>query len=159
MRLSRDQLTNSEYEKLRTKLAGLREDYRVDWSLLRSAPERLDLLLRDGDLVTVDRQLYAIRVDGEVRRPGFMTYEPGLSAGAYIRDAGGLTNRAWNGRIQVTRAVTGQTLMAHNVKALNPGDFVWVPERPDKTLWDYAREILTAATQAGAIVVVIRALD
>jgi protein involved in polysaccharide export with SLBB domain len=158
LRLSRDQLTNSEYQRLRTKLAGLREEYLVDWKRVQSDPQRLDLLLRDGDLVNVDRLVSAIRVDGEVRLPGFMNYESGLSVRDYIKQAGGFTDRSWNRRIQVTRA-TGQTLPARNVRIVNPGDFVWVPERPDKTVWDYARETLTTLTQAAAVIVVIRALD
>lgn len=158
LHLSRDQLTISEYGTLRTKLASLREDYRVDWQRLKRTPGDLDLLLRDGDIVRVDRLVNSIRVDGEVRRPGILTYRPGLDADDYIRQVGGFTDRAWRDRIRVTRAVTGQTLPARNVRSLDPGDFVWVPERPDKTIWDNSREILTALAQVATVIVAIRTL-
>ena len=63
---------------------------------------------------------------------------------------------AWSSRVRVTRAVTGQTLPARNVRVLDPGDFVWVPERPDKSPWDYARETLTALAQVATVIIAVR---
>jgi len=158
LRLSRDQLTVSEYDALRTKLAGMREDYSVDWNRLQKSPKDLDLLLRDGDIVRVERLVNSIRVDGEVRRPGILSYRPGLGVGDYVRQAGGFTNRSWASRIRVTRAVTGQVLPARDVRSLDPGDFVWVPERPDRTVWDQSRELLTALAQIATVIIAIRSI-
>jgi len=58
----------------------------------------------------------------------------------------------------VTRAVTGQTLPARNVRTLDPGDFVWVPDRPDKTFMDYSRETLTALAQIATVIIAIRSI-
>jgi polysaccharide export outer membrane protein len=157
LRLSRNDLTNTEYVVLRTKLAGLREDYRVDWSRLKGSHE-LDLLLRDGDVVRVERPVSSIRVDGEVRRPGILNFSRGESVDDYVTQAGGYTNRAWRGKVRVTRAVTGQTLLARNVHALDPGDFVWVPEKPDITRWEQGREVLTALASVATVVIAIRSL-
>lgn len=157
LRLSRNDLTVSEYEVMRTKLAGLREDYRVDWTRLEGSND-LDLLLRDGDVVRVERLVSSIRVDGEVRRPGILNFMRGESVEDYVAQAGGYTNRAWRGKVRVTRAVTGQTLLARNVRTLDPGDFVWVPEKPDITVWQQSREILTALAQAATIVIAIRSV-
>jgi polysaccharide biosynthesis/export protein len=158
LRLSREQLTASEYDKLTTKLAALREDYRIDWTRLNNSPNELDLLLRDGDIVRVERLVSSIRIDGEVRRPGILSFRPGLQISDYVKQAGGFTTRAWNSRIRVTRAVTGQTLPAKNVRSLDPGDFVWVPERPDKSPLDYMRETLTAVAQIATVVIAIRSI-
>ena len=158
LRLSRNELTATEYEQLRTKLASLREDYRVDWTRLKSDAE-LDLLLRDGDVVRVERLVSSIRIDGEVRRPGILTYTPGQSVRDYIRQAGGVTDRAWSGKIRVTRAVTGQTFLARNLKTLDPGDFVWVPEKPDVTAWEQAKEVLTALASVATVVIAIRSVQ
>jgi hypothetical protein len=147
----------TEYAVLRTKLAGLREDYRVDWSQVKE-DGGLDLLLRDGDLVRVERKVLSIRVDGEVRRPGIVNYVPGQSAEDYVRAAGGFTSRAWRGKVRVTRAVTGQTLLAHNVRRLDPGDFVWVPERSDVTAWDQFSRLLTTLAQIATVVIAVRSI-
>ena len=157
LRLSRDQLTMTEYEVLRTKLAGLREDYRVDWPRV-AEDGNLDLLLRDGDIVQVDRKVLSIRVDGEVRRPGIVNYIAGQDIDDYVRAAGGYTNRAWRGKVRVTRAVTGQTLLARNVRTLDPGDFLWVPERSDLTAWDHFSRLLTTLAQIATVVIAVRSI-
>jgi protein involved in polysaccharide export with SLBB domain len=157
LRLSRRDLTSTEYEVLRTKLAAQQGAYRVDWNRLK-ADDDLDLLLLDGDTVFVERLVSSIRVDGEVRRPGMLNFVAGASIGEYIRQAGGYTDRAWRGKVRVTRAVTGQTMLARNVRTLDPGDFVWVPEKPDVTAWEQSREILTALAQVATIVIAIRSV-
>src|SRR6185295_18537407 len=112
LRMGRSEMTASEYEALRTRLAEHREDYRLDWAALERSPKSLDVLLRDGDLVRVDRLVSAVRVDGEVRTPAMLAYRPGLGVKDYIAQAGGFSARAWRGKVRVTRAVTGQTLFA-----------------------------------------------
>jgi protein involved in polysaccharide export with SLBB domain len=157
LRLSRNDLTNTEYDMLRTKLAGLREDYRVDWKRLEGSKD-LNLLLRDGDVVRVERLVSSIRVDGEVRRPGILNFVSGESVDDYVAQAGGYTDRAWRGKVRVTRSVTGQTLLARNVRTLDPGDFVWVPEKPDITAWEQANRILTSLASVATIIIAIRSV-
>jgi hypothetical protein len=77
----------------------------------------------------------------------------------YVKQAGGFTDRAWRSHIRVTRAVTGQTFPAKNVRTLDPGDFVWVPERQDKSPWDYSRETLTAIAQIATVIIAIRSVN
>ena len=158
LRLPRGELTISEYQSLRTKMAGLREDYIIEWNRLKESPGELDLLLRDGDLVRVDRLVNSIRIDGEVRYPGILSFSPGLGVDDYIRQAGGFTSRAWTRHIRVTRSVTGQTIPAQNIKALDPGDFVWVPEKPDRTAWDHLSAFLTAMAQLATVVIAVKAI-
>jgi protein involved in polysaccharide export with SLBB domain len=157
LRLSRNELTASEYELLRTKLAAQREDYRVDWDRVRQSSS-LDLLLRDGDAVRVERLVSSIRVDGEVRRPGIVNYAPARDVEYYVREAGGFTDRAWRGKVRVTRSLTGQSLLARNVATLDPGDLVWVPEKPDRTVWEQSRDLLTVLGSVATIVIAIRSV-
>ncbi len=157
LRLSRSELTSSEYEVLRTRLSAMREDYSVDWTR-KSEGDGRDLLLRDSDIVRVDRRTLSVRIGGEVQHPGILNFQSGLGVATYITQAGGYTNRAWRGKVRVTRAVTGQTLLAANVKSLDAGDIIWVPERPDRTLWDNAKEVLVALSQVATIVIAIRSL-
>ena len=158
LRLSRGELTASEYENMRTKLAEFREDYQVDWALLQRHPNELDLLLRDADFVRVERLVSSVRVDGEVAHPGILGYRDGLTAADYVAAAGGFTNRAWPGKMRVKRAVSGQTLLARDVRALDPGDFLWVPERPDRTIFEQSRDLLTVLGSVATIVIAIRSL-
>jgi protein involved in polysaccharide export with SLBB domain len=159
LRLSRNEMTASEYEALRTKLANLKEEYRVDWNRLMAAKEDLDLLLRDGDVVRVERLVSSVRVDGEVNRPGFLRYEAGQTVEDYVRQAGGYTNRAWKSKVRVSRSVTGQTLVAKNVRTLDPGDLVWVPEKPDRDLGRNIAAVLIALAQVATIVIAIDSIN
>jgi protein involved in polysaccharide export with SLBB domain len=156
IKLSRDQLTDTEYEILRAKLAAHREDFRVDWFRLRQAPE-LDILLRGGDVVRVDPLITSVRVDGEVRRPGIVEFEARRTVQGYVALAGGYSERAARGRIRITRSVTGQSLRARDVPAIAPGDLIWVPERSDVSLWEHLQTLITVAAQVATLVIVVRA--
>lgn len=152
LQLSRGELTASEYEVMRTKLAGLREEYSVDWNRLVKDGNSLDLLLRNGDIVRVDRLVSSIRIDGEVRRPGMLEFQPGFKVDDYVRQSSGFTDRAWRSKVRVTRAVTGQTLYARDVPTLEPGDFVWVPEKPDRDWGQTGVMLLTVVGSLSGIV-------
>ena len=155
IRLSRDQMTNSEYEILRAKLAARKEDYRVDWFRLEQSPE-LDILLRDKDVIRVDPLLASVRVEGEVRRPGIVEFAPRRSVDAYVKLAGGYSNRAATSKVRINRAVTGQSLRAKDVQEVAPGDLIWVPERPDVTVWQHLQTLITVAAQVATLVIAVR---
>jgi protein involved in polysaccharide export with SLBB domain len=154
-RLSRSEMTSSEYEVLRTKLAGRREDFRVDWKRLRESPE-LDLILRDRDIVRVDPLIASVRVEGEVRRPGIVQYDDRRSIHDYVQLAGGYSERAARGKVRITRAVTGQTLRASDVREVAPGDLIWVPERADVSVWQHLATLVGVAAQVATLVIAIR---
>src|SRR5262249_13759151 len=132
--LSRKDMTASEYEVLRARTTARREDFRVDWNRVHDNPD-LDMTLRDGDIVRVDPVLPSVRVEGEVRRPGLVRFEAGRRVDAYVRLAGGFSDRAARGQVRITRAVTGQTILARDADGLEPGDLVWVPERGETQTW------------------------
>jgi protein involved in polysaccharide export with SLBB domain len=155
LRLSRGEMSDAEYAKLQTRLSARHEDFRIDWRRVQESPE-LDLLMLGGDVVRVEQILSSVRVDGEVRRPGIVAYDPRRSVNSYVRLAGGYGQRAAPGRVLVTRAVTGQTLRARDVPALAPGDLIWVPERPDRSVWQELGVLLAAASQVATIYFVVR---
>jgi len=153
--LSRKDMTGSEYEVLRARLTGRREDFRVDWKRLKDNPD-LDIILRADDIVRVDPVVPSVRVEGEVRRPGLVRYTAGRSVAGYVRLAGGYSDRAWRGQVRVTRSVTGQTILARDVPTIEPGDMVWVPERGEGTGWENLRATLLLLAQVATVIVAIR---
>jgi protein involved in polysaccharide export with SLBB domain len=155
LRLSRNELTNTEFEVMRTKLSSLKEDFRVDWNRLAADKTDLDLALRDGDLVRVERLVASIRIDGEVRRPGILVYKPGLGIEDYVEQAGGFTDRAWHKRVRITHAVTGQTTLAKGGAALDPGDIIYVPEKRDGNLGQSTQTFLLFAAQIATIALAV----
>lgn len=154
-RLSRNEMTSSEYEVLRTRLAQRRPDFRVDWNRIARVPES-DVVLQDGDVVRVDPIVASVRVDGQVRRPGLVRFAPGASLDEYVANAGGYSNHAARTKTLVTRAVTGQTLPAREVGSLAPGDLIWVPERADRTVWQNFGTLIAVAAQVATIIIAVR---
>ncbi len=154
-RLSRAEMTGAEYEILRTRLAARRTEYRVDWTRLQGHRE-LDIVLVEGDVIYVDPVRATVRVDGEVRSPGLVQYEPRLSALEYVHLAGGFSQRAAESKVLVTRRVTGQTLRARDVDQVSPGDMIWVPERPEITVWQGLQTLITVAAQLAAVIIAVR---
>jgi protein involved in polysaccharide export with SLBB domain len=53
-----------------------------------------DLILEDGDVITVSRASNLVRVSGEVRNPTLLAYEEGDNAKKYIKGSGGFTDKA-----------------------------------------------------------------
>jgi protein involved in polysaccharide export with SLBB domain len=75
VRLSRNEMTESEYTKLETKLAEQKNTFTIDWSRLQPG-SATDPLLQDGDVVRVDRFVPTVRIEGQVKRPGYVDYAP-----------------------------------------------------------------------------------
>jgi protein involved in polysaccharide export with SLBB domain len=155
VRLSRNDMTESEYAVLQTKLAERKNSFRLDWAHIQSEGHDVDPLLRDGDLVRVDRVVHSVRIEGEVRRPGFVDFDPTRRVEDYIYLVGGYTDRAARGSVRVSRSVTGQIVPARNVKNLQPGDFIWVPEKKDVDYWAVFRDVIFVAGQVAVIVVAV----
>src|SRR5262249_37307635 len=145
-RLSRNDMTESEYIKLQTKLAERSNSFRIDWNQIKPGGDT-DPLLRGGDQVHVDPFVPSVRIEGQVKRPGYVDYETGRSLEEYIDLAGGFTERSARTSIRVSRGLTGQIIPARSLKSVQPGDFIWVPERRDVDAWAAFRDIITVTGQ------------
>jgi protein involved in polysaccharide export with SLBB domain len=104
----------------------------------------------------VDPLVSSVRVEGEVRRPGIIEYTPGRSVREYIELGGGFSERADRGKVRITGSATGQSLRARDVQTVAPGDLIWIPERPDVTLWQRLQTLLAVAAQVATVIVVVR---
>ena len=138
--------------EFQTKLAEQKNAFLIDWASIQKGTQDVDPLLQDGDMVRVDRFVPTVRVEGEVRRPGFVDYVPGRPLHEYIDLSGGFTERASKSSIRVSRSLTGQVLPARSVKSVQPGDFIWVPEHKDVDTWAIFRDVVAVVAQVAVIV-------
>lgn len=150
-RLSRGDMTESEYAKLETNLAERKNSFRVDWTRLQ-AGSSTDPLLADADVIRVERFVPTVRIEGQVKRPGFVDYAPGRSLEDYVQLAGGFTERSARTSVRVSRSLTGQIIPARSLKAVQPGDFIWVPERRDVDAWVAFRDIVAVTGQVAVVI-------
>jgi protein involved in polysaccharide export with SLBB domain len=154
-RLSRGEMTASEYETFRTRLAGLSPDFRVDLRTMHPGGAN-DPLLANGDHLLVSRVVRSIRVDGQVRRPGVVEFQPGKPWSWYVRACGGFTTRSARGQVRITRASSGQTLLARETDVPLAGDFLWVPERSDVPTWQYLRDTILVLGQVATVYIALK---
>jgi protein involved in polysaccharide export with SLBB domain len=154
-RLARNQMTNAEYDVLQSRLTQRHEDYRVDWSTLILDP-RNNILLLKNDVVRIEPIDQSVRVEGDVRNPGLVRFQPGRQYFDYIDDAGGFTYRAAKSKVVVTREVPGQTIHASEAGEINPGDMIFVPEKSDRTVWDNLAILIAVGAQVATIYIAVR---
>jgi protein involved in polysaccharide export with SLBB domain len=144
-------MTESEYTKLETKLAERKNSFTIDWSRVEAGSAN-DPLLQEGDFVRVDRFVPTVRIEGQVKRPGYVDYAPGRTLGEYIQLAGGFTDRSARTSVRVSRSLTGQIIPARSLRGVQPGDFIWVPERRDFDAWTSFRDVITVAGQVAVVI-------
>ena len=115
--------------------------------ILKKPQSRYDLIVEDGDVIRVPRQLQIVKVTGEVLNPNSIVYLPSKSFKQYINGAGGFTANAYkngayikyaNGSVESAR----KFLFFNNFPKVKPGAEILVPKRAE-------RERMTAQSWIG----------
>lgn len=115
--------------------------------IMKKPLSKIDLIVEDGDVIRVPRQLQTVKVTGEVLNPNSIVYTPNRSFKQYINGAGGFTRSALvggayikyaNGSVQAAK----KFLFFNNFPKVMPGAEILVPKRAD-------RERLTAQSWIG----------
>ena len=100
------------------------------------ADAKNNIVLKEGDIITVPKLDNTITVLGQVQQSAKLTYRPGLTVGGAIRAAGGLSDKARKSKVYVvyqngsikSRRSTGFGLVRLDPK-LESGATVVVPEK------------------------------
>jgi len=127
---------------------------------LRRPDSRDNIVLEDGDEITILRYNPVVRVQGAVNAPANVTFVPGRDLFYYIRAAGGGARTADEGRAYVTQpsgkleSVRGRSLFSDQVPRPQAGAVVTVPERDPADKKDYVA-IASAVTSILATFVTI----
>ncbi len=149
-------MTEMEYSYYKQKSQEVRGTMSVDFvRLFHYQDHSQDILLENGDQIVIPRIRNYIQVSGQVIFPGNIPFRSGLMIDDYIRLAGGYSWNARKSRLRVIKASTGEWLKKSSVKNLQPGDTVWVPERPERDWWLLFREIMTVAAQGATLYLVV----
>ncbi|UJP63376.1 SLBB domain-containing protein [Mongoliitalea daihaiensis] len=96
-----------------------------------------DLILQEGDVLSVPKELQTVRIRGEVLYPNTARYRELSSFKSYISRAGGFTEKSRRGRSYVVYANgdvqrTRKFLFINNYPAVEPGAEIIVPAKPEK---------------------------
>lgn len=105
--------------------------------ILKKPLSRQDLILEEGDVVRVPKQLQTVKVTGEVLNPNSIVYVPGKSFKQYINGAGGFTNSALKSRAYIKYAngsaeAAKKFLFFNNYPKVRPGAEIFVPVKAER---------------------------
>lgn len=130
---------------------------------LRDPGSRDNIVLEDGDEITILRYNPVVRVQGAVNAPANVTFAPGRDLYYYIRAAGGGSRVADERRAYVTQpsgkleSVRRRTFFPDDVPKPQAGAVVTVPDRDPSDKRDYAA-IASVVSQIVASLVAIIAI-
>jgi len=102
------------------------------------AGTRDDLLLKDGDSITIPKRPQEVMIMGEIHSPGAFVYLPGMNVQQYISQTGGYTNFAEEDQVFVLQAngsaISGDSPSVKDIEKLElrPGDTIFVPQKVDR---------------------------
>ncbi len=129
--------------------------------LMQNPGGRNDLLLEEGDILYIPREVQPVRVVGQVLFPTIIRYEKGSSAKQYINSAGGFSEKAnrsklfvlyANGTAKSTRSFLGIKIYP----PVKPGARIIIPEKPleikNRLTPGETVSILTSITSVTALV-------
>lgn len=97
--------------------------------ILTNPTQRGDLLVLDGDIITVPKELETVKVMGEVLNPNNVVYVKGKSLKYYVNQAGGFTDNALKKRVFVQYANGSVKGKDGGYPEVRPGAEIVVPKR------------------------------
>ncbi|HWN82585.1 MAG TPA: SLBB domain-containing protein, partial [Candidatus Udaeobacter sp.] len=128
------------------------DEVRASWT---SVPLADSVRLRDGDRIFVPKLEGRVRVDGRVRAPGLVPFEPGLELDDYVKLAGGLDKKADKGRVYLQRAGRPGFESASGAGPIRDGDAIWVPESEPRGFLNSTRDFVIFLAQVATIAIVV----
>jgi protein involved in polysaccharide export with SLBB domain len=123
-------------------------------SLFQEGDRSKDILLRRGDIVHVPQLTRTITVSGQIVNPGRIPFKGGQGYRDYIREAGGYSKRASKGKVRVIKGTSGVWFDAGDTE-LEPGDTIWIPEKPHRDYWELLKDFMTVAAQLATVYLVV----
>jgi protein involved in polysaccharide export with SLBB domain len=127
--------------------------------LIQNRDSTQDVILRDEDIIYVPANNQTVLVHGQVQKPGYVPFVPGMRYKYYIEKVGGYSELAVSGDAKVIKRATLEWLDPSDT-VIEPGDQIWVPKEyipdPRQTLQVTRDIIALAASIATTILIAIQ---
>ena len=129
--------------------------------ILKTPSSVHNLILRDGDLVSVPRQLQTVKTQGEVLYPNTPGYQEGMSLKKYVSLSGGFSDDAKpgktyivyaNGNAQRTKSFFG----FKNYPPVYPGSDIIIPKKQARRKLSIGEVVGIASSLATLILIIDR---
>jgi protein involved in polysaccharide export with SLBB domain len=105
--------------------------------IMKTPGSKYDLILEEGDIISIPKQLQTVRMRGRLLYPTTVRYESSRSLKYFVNNAGGFDNRAKRRHTYVVYANgevarTKNLLFIKSYPSVEPGAEVIVPAKPPK---------------------------
>lgn len=114
-----------------------------------------DIILRDGDILSVPYYVGTVKISGGVMYPNTVTYNKGMSLESYVRQAGGYSRLAMKSKPFVIY-MNGKVSTGRWAR-IEPGCEIVVPEKPDREPMSL-QAILGISTSLASLALLISSL-
>lgn len=106
--------------------------------ILKKPHSSSDIILEDGDVITIPKRDAVVKVRGEVLFPTQLSYIPKQNMVFYINRAGGFSDAAQRRKTFVIGANgnakrTNSFLFFRNYPRIEAGDEIYIPKKPERT--------------------------
>ena len=150
-------MSKQEYEYFKTKSREKRGKISCDFvKLFENNEKDQDILLKNGDQIRIPTKSLVVRVSGNVVNPGLVSFEPDKDYKFYIEKAGGLSWRASKGGVRVIKEVTGEWVKPKKSTLIDPGDTIWIPEKPDRDYWGFFKDTMLVLGNIATLYLVVK---
>ena len=155
-----DDMSHLEYRYFRNRLTVESGVFAKNFDTLWNNKEiEYDISLKDRDVIYFPAKAVAVKISGEIANPGLINHDPELNYLEYIELAGGLTDKAWKGKIKIIRAKTGEWINPNKNTKLYPGDTIFIPKKERFSYyWPYIQETVSFITGLITSIIVIKSL-
>jgi protein involved in polysaccharide export with SLBB domain len=128
--------------------------------ILKNPGKSYDLLLEDGDIISIPKQLQTVKVSGEVLSASSVIYKPSSTFKKYILNSGGFSASAYKKRSYITYANgsvegTKSFLFFRNYPKVKPGSEIFVPFKQDRKDKLSATEVVAISTALATIATLV----
>lgn len=151
-----DKREKAYYRGRSRELAGL---VSTDFTgLFTQGKKELDVVLKDQDMVMIPAIEQTVNVIGQVKNPGLVDFAPGKDAKYYIGKTGGFSDMAWERKVRIKKAGTGE-LLSLKETPIEMGDMIFVPERVEKDFWQLFRDVAVITGQLATVALVVTQIN
>ncbi|MEM8893670.1 MAG: SLBB domain-containing protein [Bacteroidota bacterium] len=141
-----------------------RESIGIDLvNILKDPGSKYDLILQEGDIISIPKQLQTVRLQGELLYPSTVRYDRTYSFRDFVSLSGGFSDEAKrkkayivyaNGSVSRTRSFLG----IKDYPDVEPGAEIFIPKKPERRKVT-AGEILGITTGLGTLALIINNLS
>lgn len=132
--------------------------------IIKQPGSEFDLILKNGDLLNIPRELQTVRIRGEVLYPSNIRYSKKFGFKDFISQAGGFTEETAKSRIYVvypngTAERTKSFLWFKDYPAVTPGSEIILPKKPERRRLSPGEVIGLSSGLATLSLVILRVID